>query len=151
MFTPQLWDRNGSGTQTGARVHTCSTASGRSGTNRPPRDVIAVERFRNGSGWLCGTVNAQPDAFRSRLASSCVIMKNMQYLHLSKDCLSGEKSTYFGGYFDFGTRVKTFGTSCIGLDNISTGIMIDAVRFACFKFNYVHFCRLIVIFLHALS
>ena len=68
VFTPQLWDRNGSGTQPGARVHTCSTASSRSGTSRPPRDVIAVERFRNGSGRLCG-VNAQPDAFRSRLAS----------------------------------------------------------------------------------
>ena len=77
VFTPQLWDRNGSGTQPGARVHTCSTGSGRSGTSRPPRDVIAVERFRNGSGWLCG-VNAQPDAFRSRLASTCVIMKNMK-------------------------------------------------------------------------
>ena len=71
VFTPQLWDRNGSGTQPGARVHTCSTAPGRSGTSRPPRDVIAVERFRNGSGWLCG-VNAQPDAFRSRLASTCM-------------------------------------------------------------------------------
>ena len=72
----QLWDRNGSGTQPGARVHTCSTGSSRSGTSRPPRDVIAVEWFRNGSGWLCG-VNAQPDAFRSRLAS---LMKNMQYI-----------------------------------------------------------------------
>ena len=50
VFTPQLWDRNRSGTQPGARVHTCSTASSRSGTSRPPRDVIAVERFRNGSG-----------------------------------------------------------------------------------------------------
>ena len=79
MFTPQLWDRNRSGTQPGARVHTCSTASSRSGTSRPPRDVIAVERFRNGSGWLCG-VNAQPDAFRSRLASPCVIMTNLQYI-----------------------------------------------------------------------
>ena len=68
MFTPQLWDRNGSGTQPGARVHTCSTSSGRSGTSRPPRDVIAVERFRNGSGWLCG-VNARLDPFRNR--SSC--------------------------------------------------------------------------------
>ena len=68
VFTPQLWDRNGSGTQPGARVHTCSTASGRSGTSRPPRDVIAVERFRNGSGWLCG-VNARLDPFRNR--SSC--------------------------------------------------------------------------------
>ena len=76
VFRPQLWDRNGSGTQPGARVHTCSTGSGRSGTSRPPRDVIAVEWFRNGSGWLCG-VNAQPDAFRSRLAS---LMKNMQYI-----------------------------------------------------------------------
>ena len=37
------------------------------------------------------------------------------------------------------------------LGNISTGIMIDAVCFACFKFNCVHFCRLIVIFLRALS
>ena len=110
MFTPQLWDRNRSGTQPGARVHTCSTASSRSGTSRPPRDVIAVsgrpcshlfhcvqsfrnepttsrcdrsgtvpERFRNGSGWPCG-VNAQPDAFRSRLASPCVIMTNIQYI-----------------------------------------------------------------------
>ena len=43
MFTPQLWDRNGSGTQPDARVHTCSTASG---TSRPPRDMIAVERVR---------------------------------------------------------------------------------------------------------
>ena len=68
VFTPQLWDRNGSGTQLGARVHTCSTASGRSGTSRPPRDVIAVERFRNGSGWLCG-VNARLDPFRN--SSSC--------------------------------------------------------------------------------
>ena len=50
VFTPQLWDRNGSGTQPGARVHTCSTASGRSGTSRPPRDVIAVEPFWNRSG-----------------------------------------------------------------------------------------------------
>ena len=79
VFTPQLWDRNRSGTQPGARVHTCSTASSRSGTSRPPRDVIAVERFRNGSGWLCG-VNAQPDAFRSLLASTCVIMTNSQYI-----------------------------------------------------------------------
>ena len=79
VFTPQLWDRNRSGTQPGARVHTCSTASSRSGTSRPPRDVIAVERFRNASGWLCG-VNAQPDAFRSRLASPCVIMTNIQYI-----------------------------------------------------------------------
>ena len=79
VFTPQLWDRNRSGTQPGARVHTCSTASSRSGTSRPPRDVIAVERFRNGSGWLCG-VNAQPDAFRSQLASPCVIMTNIQYI-----------------------------------------------------------------------
>ena len=79
VFTPQLWDRNRSGTQPGARVHTCSTASSRSGTSRPSRDVIAVERFRNGSGWLCG-VNAQPDAFRSRLASPCVIMTNIQYI-----------------------------------------------------------------------
>ena len=75
MFTPQLWDRNRSGTQPGTRVHTCSTASSRSGTSRPPRDVIAVERFRNGSGWLCG-VNAQPDAFRSQLASPCVLYNN---------------------------------------------------------------------------
>ena len=44
--------RNSSGTVPVARVHTCSTASSRSGTSRPPRDVIAVERFRNGSGWL---------------------------------------------------------------------------------------------------
>ena len=79
VFTPQLWDRNRSGTQPGARVHTCSTGSSRSGTSRPPRDVIAVERFRNGSGWLCG-VNAQPDAFRSRLDSPCVIMTNIQYI-----------------------------------------------------------------------
>ena len=50
VFTPQLWDRNGTGTQPGPRVHTCSTPSSRSGTSRPPRDVIAVERFRNGSG-----------------------------------------------------------------------------------------------------
>ena len=46
-------------------VHICSTASTRSGTSRPPRDVIAVERFRNGSGWLCG-VNGQLDPFRNR-------------------------------------------------------------------------------------
>ena len=68
LRSPQLWDRNGSGTQPGARVHTCSTASGRSGTSRPPRDVIAMEQFRNGSGWLCG-VNARLDQFRNR--SSC--------------------------------------------------------------------------------
>ena len=68
VFIPQLWDRNGSGTQPGARVHTCYTASGRSGRSRPPRDVIAVERFRNGSGWLCG-VDARLDPFRNR--SSC--------------------------------------------------------------------------------
>ena len=33
----------------------------------------------NRSSWLC-RVNAQPDAFRPRLASPCVIMKNMQYI-----------------------------------------------------------------------
>ena len=87
VFTPQLWDRNGSGTQPGARVHTCSTASSRFGTSRPPHDVIAVERFRNGSDRLCG-VNAQPDAFRWRLLSPCVIMKNMQYIFPKKVCLS---------------------------------------------------------------
>ena len=43
VFIPRLWDRNGSGMQPDARVHTCSTASGRSGRSRPPRDVIAVE------------------------------------------------------------------------------------------------------------
>ena len=53
VFTPQLWDRNATGTQPGVRVDTRSTAPGRTGTSRPPRDVIAVERFRNGSGWLC--------------------------------------------------------------------------------------------------
>ena len=92
VFTPHLWDRNGSGTQPGARVHTCSTGSGRSGTSRPPRDVIAVERFRNGSGWLC-SVNAQPDAFRSRLASPCVIMKNMQYILPKKVCPAKNRHT----------------------------------------------------------
>ena len=69
VFTPNVWDWNCSGTVPVARVHTCSTASSRSGTSRPPRDVITVERFRNGSGWLCG-VNAQPDPFRNR--SSCL-------------------------------------------------------------------------------
>ena len=64
-------------------VHTCSS---RSGTSRPPRNVIAVERFRNGSGWLCG-MNAQPDAFRSRLI-------------------------YFDGYLDFGTRVEKIWHMC---------------------------------------
>ena len=68
VFTPQVWDWNRSGTVPIARVQTCSTASCRSGTSRPPRDVIAVERFRNGSGWLCG-VNARQDPFRNR--SSC--------------------------------------------------------------------------------
>ena len=92
MFTPQLWDQNGSGTQPGARVHICSTGSGRSGTSRPPRDLIAVERFRNGSGWLCG-VNAQPDAFRSRLASPCVIMKNLQYIFRKKVCPAKNRHT----------------------------------------------------------
>ena len=82
MFTPQLWDRNGSGTQPGARVHTCSTASGRSGTSRPPRDVIAVERFRNGSGWLCG-VNARrpvPEPFQLPVT----FVDSQPILHISK-------------------------------------------------------------------
>ena len=108
MFTPQLWDGNGSGTQPGARVHTCSTASSRSGTSRPPRDVIAVERFRNGSCWLCG-VNAQPDAFRLRFASPCVTMNNMQYLFPNKVCPAKNRYTS-DGYVDFGSRVETFGT-----------------------------------------
>ena len=30
-------------------------------------------------------------------------------IHLTKECLSGEKSTYFDGHLDFGTRVETFG------------------------------------------
>ena len=50
VFTPQVWNQNGSGTVPVARVQTCSTAFTRSGTSRPPRDVIAVERFRNRSG-----------------------------------------------------------------------------------------------------
>ena len=76
----------GTGTQPGARVHTCSTGSGRSGTSRPPRDVIAVERFRNGSGWLSG-VNAQPDAFRSRLAIAHNEKHEMgPYISLKKVC-----------------------------------------------------------------
>ena len=85
MFTPQLWDWNATGTQPGARVHTYSPAPGRSGTSQSPRDVTAVERFRNGSGWLCG-VNAQPDAFRSRLSSPCVIMTNIQYILAKSVC-----------------------------------------------------------------
>ena len=64
VFTPQVWNQNGSGTVPVARVQTCSTASTRSGTSRPPRNVIAVERFRNRSGWLCG-VNGQLDPFRN--------------------------------------------------------------------------------------
>ena len=64
VFTPQVWNQNGSGTVPVARVQTCSTASTRSGTSRPPRDVIAVERFLNRSGWLCG-VNGQLDPFRN--------------------------------------------------------------------------------------
>ena len=64
VFTPQVWNQNGSGTVPVARVQTCSTASTRSGTSRPPRDVIAVERFRNRSGWLC-FVNGQLDPFRN--------------------------------------------------------------------------------------
>ena len=42
-------------------------------------DHLAMWSQWNGSGWLCG-VNAQPDAFRSRLASPCVIMTNIQYI-----------------------------------------------------------------------
>ena len=42
-------------------------------------------------------------------------------------------------------------STCRPIGNISTGIIIDAVCFACFKFNCVHFCRLIVIFIRALS
>ena len=76
----------GTGTQPGARVHTRSTVSGRSGTSRPPRDVIAVEQDRNVSSCLCG-VNGQPDAFRSRLASQCVIMTNIQYILPKSVCL----------------------------------------------------------------
>ena len=89
VFTPQLWDQNGTGTgtQPGARVHTRSTASSRFGTSRPHCDTIAVERFRSGSGWLCD-VTAKPDAFRSRLASPCVIMKNMQHFFPKKVCPS---------------------------------------------------------------
>ena len=79
------------GTQLGACVHTRSMAPGRSGTVRPPRDVIAVERDRTGSSWLRG-VNAQPDTFRSLLASSCVILQQYS-IHLAKDCLSDNKST----------------------------------------------------------
>ena len=109
VFTPQLWDRNRSGTQPGARVHTCSTASSRSGTSRPPRDVIAVERFRNGSGWLCG-VNAQPDAFRSRLASTCVIMTDIQYILPKSVYPAKNPHTLVDRLLDFGTRFETFGT-----------------------------------------
>ena len=107
VFTPQLWDRNGSGTQPGARVHTCSTASGRSRTSRPPRDVIAVERFRNGSGWLCG-VNARLDPFRNRSGtvpaardirrfpahSSYYLQTFITSWHLATDRLIGDKSRY---------------------------------------------------------
>ena len=64
VFTPHVWNRNDSRTVPVPRVHTCSTASTRSGSSRPPRDVIAVERFRNRSGWLCG-VNGQLDPFRN--------------------------------------------------------------------------------------
>ena len=77
MFTPQLWDRNGSGTQPGARVHTCSTASGHSGMSRPPRDVIAVERFRN--GWLCG-VKARLDPFQLPVT----YVASQPIIHISK-------------------------------------------------------------------
>ena len=109
VFTPQLWDRNRSGTQPGARVHTCSTASSRSGTSRPPSDVIAVERFRNGSGWFCG-VNAQPDAFRSRLASTCVIMTNIPYIMPKSVYPAKNPHTLVDRLLDFGTRFETFGT-----------------------------------------
>ena len=57
-------ERNRNGTVPGAHVHICSTASSRSGTSRPPRDVIAVERFRNGYGWLCD-VNTRLNPFQS--------------------------------------------------------------------------------------
>ena len=86
---------SGTGTQPGARVHTRSSAPGRSGTSRPPRDVIAVERFRNGSGWPCG-VNAQPDAFRSQLASPCVIMTNIQYILPKNVCRVKNPHTLMG-------------------------------------------------------
>ena len=79
--------RFGTGTVPVARVHTCSTASSRSGTSRPPRDVIAVERFRNGPGWLCG-VNVKPDPFRDirRLAAhSSYLQTFMASCHRSFD------------------------------------------------------------------
>ena len=49
--------------------------------------------FQNGSGRLCG-VNAQPDAFRSRLASPCVIMKSMQYIFPKKVCPSKNRHLF---------------------------------------------------------
>ena len=83
VFTPQLWDRNGSGTQPGARVHTFSTASGRSGTSRPPRDVIAVERFRNGSRlalWCERATGPVPEPFQLPVT----FIDSQPILHISK-------------------------------------------------------------------
>ena len=99
------WFRNATGRPCSHLFHWV-----RSFRNEPT--TIAVERFRNGSGWPCG-VNAQPDAFRSRLTSPCVVMKNMQYIFPNTYFpyfSYVEKSTYFDGYVDFGTRVETFGT-----------------------------------------
>ena len=79
MFTPQLWDRNGSGTQPGARVHTCSTASGRSGTSRPPRDVIAVERFRLAL-WCERATGPVPEPFQLPVT----FVDSQPILHISK-------------------------------------------------------------------
>ena len=43
-----------------------------------------------------------------------------------------------------GTLLYSASHSICRLGNISTGIIVDAVCFACFKCNCVHFCRLIV-------
>ena len=82
VFTPQLWDRNGSGTQPGARVHTCSTASGRSGTSRPLRDVIAVERVRLAL-WCERATGPVPEPFQLPVT----LVDSQPLLHISKRSL----------------------------------------------------------------
>ena len=97
--------------------------------------LLGPERFRNATGRPCshlfhcvqsfrnepttsrcdrsGTVpeqvrgvNAQPGAFRWRLASPCVIMKNMQYIFPKKVCPAKNRHSGLLWYLDFGTRSK---------------------------------------------
>ena len=69
----------GTGTVPDARVHTCSTASGCSGTSRPPRDEIAVERFRKAL-WCERATGPVPEPFQLPVT----FVDSQPILHISK-------------------------------------------------------------------